>query len=341
MVIASVIVAAATTVALVLLIERNAVPLRLIDLPNERSSHVVARPRGGGLGVIGGMAAGLATALFLGSAIDSPAGAVLAGALVVAAVGLRDDITPMQPGPRLAAQVAAAVFVVFMCGGFSTVPLPGPANLPLGSLGPALAVVWIVGVTNFFNFMDGADGLAGGQACLTFLGLAVALTPGPAWVVPVLAAAAIAAFLVRNWSPARIFLGDVGSGWIGFLLAAWPLAGPLERREDLVRLVATSLAIFLIDPVVTLARRWWRGAAVMASHREHAYQRLFNPGQPHAGVVVPLLVSASVLTIVAVVSDRRPALAWWSLGLACAVAAGEFVMAARKDRRRRHGARIG
>lgn len=341
MVIASVIVAAACAFALVLLIERRAAALGLLDLPNERSSHVEARPRGGGLGVIGGVAVGLAVALSAGATIDARMWAVLAGALLVAGVGWRDDVVPMRPAPRLAVQTVAAALVVWVCGGFSSVPLPAPLGLPLGALGPALALVWIVGVTNFFNFMDGADGLAGGQACLTLLGLAVALSPAPSAVVPMLAAAAVAAFLVRNWSPARIFLGDVGSGWIGFLLAAWPLAAPVERREDLVRLVATSLALFLIDPVVTLVRRWWRGAGVATSHREHAYQRLFAPGQSHAVVVGPLLVASGVLTAVAVVSDRQPALAWWSLGLAVVVAVAEFVVAARVDRHVRQGTRPG
>jgi Fuc2NAc and GlcNAc transferase len=341
MAIASLVVAAGCAFVLVLLIERHAAALGLLDLPNERSSHVEARPRGGGLAVIGGVAAGLAVALLSGATIEGRMWTVLAGALLVAGVGLRDDVMPMRPAPRLAAQTAAATVVIWVCGGFSTVPLPAPLGLPLGAFGPVLALVWIVGVTNFFNFMDGADGLAGGQACLTFLGLAVALAPASATVVPMIAVAAVAAFLVRNWSPARIFLGDVGSGWIGFLLAALPLAAPVDRREDLVRLVATSLALFLIDPVVTLARRWWRGAGVTASHREHAYQRLFAPGQSHAVVVGPLLAAAGLLTAVAVVSDREPALAWWSLGLAGVVAAAEFFLAARAHPRRRHGARIG
>lgn len=324
----------------VVAIERRAAAVGLLDVPNDRSSHVETRPRGGGIGIIAGALVGLLVAVFTDEVLDGPLAAVLAAALVVAAVGVRDDMASIGPAPRLAAQTAAAAFVVWACGGLVTLPLPAPLDAPLGVAGTVLAVIWIVGVTNFFNFMDGADGLAAGQACLTLAGLAVVLWPMPAATAALVTAAATAAFLLRNWSPARIFLGDVGSGWLGFMLAALPLAGPIGWRGDLVLLVATSLALFLVDPAATLIRRWWRGQRLTASHREHVYQRLFMPGESHARVVGTLLGAAASLTMLAIFAYWQPRAAWWSVAWAGTVCAAEWVAAERIARRRSPGGRL-
>lgn len=317
----------------VVAIERRAAAAGLLDVPNDRSSHVEARPRGGGLGIIAGTLVGLLVAAGTGVAFDGPLLVVLAAALLVAAMGFWDDVASLTPAPRLAVQTAAAILVVAVCGGIDTLPLPSPLDVPIGATGLVLAVVWMVGVTNFFNFMDGADGLAGGQAGLTLLGLAVVLWPLPAAASAIVVAAATAAFLLRNWSPARIFLGDVGSGWLGFVMAALPFAVPIDRG-DLVLLVATSLALFLIDPAVTLTQRWRRGARLTASHREHAYQRLFEPGESHARVVSALLGAAVLLTGAAVIAYWYPRLAWWSVAGVAIVCSLEWRAAQRAARRR-------
>jgi UDP-N-acetylmuramyl pentapeptide phosphotransferase/UDP-N-acetylglucosamine-1-phosphate transferase len=322
---------------IVVAIEQRAAMVGLLDVPNNRSSHVETRPRGGGIGIVAGAFVGLLVALFAEDVLDGPLAVVLLAALVVAAVGVRDDMASIGPAPRLAAQTAAAALVVWTCGGLLSLPLPAPLDVPLGVVGTVLAVIWIVGVTNFFNFMDGADGLAAGQACLTLAALAVVLWPMPAATAALVTAAATAAFLLRNWSPARIFLGDVGSGWLGFVLAALPLAGPIGRRGDLVLLVATSLALFLVDPAVTLIRRWWRGERLTASHREHVYQRLFTPGESHARVVGTLLAVAASLTMLAVLAYWQPRAAWWSVAWAGMVCAAEWVAARHIARRRAPG----
>lgn len=311
----------------VLTIERRASAFGLIDRPNHRSSHAAPRPRGGGVGILCGVAAGLAIVALDGTRFDGAVWTMLAASFAVALAGLCDDISPIAPLPRLGVHVAAAGVVVWTCGGLLHMPLPAPMNVVLGVLGPLLAMVWIVGVTNFFNFMDGADGLAGGQACITFAALAWVLWPLPLSVVALVSAAAVAAFLMRNWAPAKIFLGDVGSGWVGFVLAAVPFAGPTTRRGDLLLFVATSLALFLVDPSVTLLRRWLGGKPVMASHREHAYQRLFDPRDSHVSIVSGILAASAVLTCVAAVAYARPAWGWWSLAAAVTAAAIEWWVA--------------
>jgi UDP-N-acetylmuramyl pentapeptide phosphotransferase/UDP-N-acetylglucosamine-1-phosphate transferase len=273
------------------------------------------------------MAAGIIITVWSGIVYAPPVLTVLAAGLVVAGVGLRDDVSSLSAAPKLIAQVLAAGAVVWMLGGFVRAPLPAPLDVPLGWIGVPLAVVWIVGVTNFFNFMDGADGLAGGQAGLTFAVMAWAVWPDPVAVVSILAVSATAAFLIRNWAPARIFFGDVGSGWAGFLLAALPFAAPVEVRGSLVLLVATSLALFLVDPALTLARRFAGGRQIGAAHREHAYQQLIDPAQSHAGGVARLLLAAASLTVVGAMAYSRPSFAWWSLAWASAVCAIQWVIA--------------
>jgi Fuc2NAc and GlcNAc transferase len=323
-------VAAGVSLGVVLWLERFADRLRLIDRPNDRSSHLLPRPRGGGIGVFAGLLAGLAVAVGIEDlTITTNLAAILAGATIVAIVGLGDDIAPLEPWLRLAVHVAAAAGVVSVTGGWTWLPLPAPFDVPLGPSGMALAVIWIACVTNFFNFMDGADGLAAGQAMLTCMAVALVAWPAPTAMVALVTAGAVAAFLVRNWAPARIFLGDVGSGGIGFLLSALPLLSSEGDRTVLTTLVGTSLALFFVDPIATLYRRWRQGATLTASHREHAYQRLIVPGHSHAPVVGRLLLAAAVITTAALASAFSASLAWLGIGTALALGGAEVWIASR------------
>jgi Fuc2NAc and GlcNAc transferase len=296
-------------------VERHAVWLRLIDRPNERSSHVVPRPRGGGLGIIAGTCAGLGMVWLLGAVIGGGVWIVILGAGIVAVVGLWDDVASLSPLPRLVAQSGAAVLVIWGCGAIDRLPLPSPLDIEVSGVGVVLSVLWIVAVTNFFNFMDGADGLAAGQAAITLGAVGFVLSPSGAGIAAVVSLAATLGFLVRNWAPARIFLGDVGSGWLGFLIAALPFASD-DGSGALVLLVATSLALFLVDPTLTLILRWRRGAHVTVAHREHLYQRLVMPERSHGRPVAMILALAGGLALVAVVIFREPGLGW--LGIAAA-----------------------
>ncbi len=328
----------AVTLAIVRVIEGYAPVLRLVDRPNDRSSHVLPRPRGGGIGIIGGVGAGLLVTLAGRETLDTDALVVLGAAFGVGMVGLWDDIAPLPAWPRLVAQLAAASVVVGICGAIHHLPLPPPLDVPLDFAGPVVSVIWLVGVTNFFNFMDGADGLASGQAAITFVAFAFVTWGAPVAILAVLALAATAAFLLRNWAPAKIFLGDVGSGGLGFLIAALPFAASVEARTPLTLFAATSLILFLVDPVLTLGRRLLRGAPLTASHREHAYQRLFDPGQSHAPVVSAVLAGAAVVSGAAVVGYLWSPFRWPALGIALVIAAVEWWAAEVRSRRRARNA---
>jgi UDP-N-acetylmuramyl pentapeptide phosphotransferase/UDP-N-acetylglucosamine-1-phosphate transferase len=241
-------------------------PFFALDRPNERSLHERPVPRTGGVGIL----AGAAIALALGAA---PLWLPALLALVLAAVSFLDDLAHMPTAVRLAAHLAAAGLVVW----YLLSPMSALALVVL-----ALAVAW---TTNLYNFMDGSDGLAGGMALIGFGAYAVA-----AWLAgnEALAALSLAlcasagAFLVYNFHPARIFMGDVGSVPLGFLAGALGLAGWAAHAWPLWFPVLV-FAPFMCDATLTLLRRLARRERVWQAHRDHYYQRLVRMGFGHRG----------------------------------------------------------
>jgi Fuc2NAc and GlcNAc transferase len=302
----------------------------VVDRANERSSHRGVVARGGGAGLIVGAAAGLAVAG--ASAVGRSTTAVLvAGGIALAIVGLADDRRGLSPFVRLVSHLVAAMAVVGVAGGVDRLPLPSPADVPMGPLGPALAVVWIVAVVNFYNFLDGIDGLAGLQAAVTGTGIALAAWEPFAAALGASLAGAATGFLLHNWSPARIFLGDVGSGFLGFLFAASPFLAPPESRPAAVGFVAASLFFFLADATWTLLARVARGARFYEAHREHVYQRLVIGGYSHARVASMLGLGALLVTLVALAAWTWGSAIWgWAaLALGTSGFGAELVLARR------------
>ena len=295
------VVACVLTLALTPALRAAARRLGLLDRPNPRSSHQTVVPRGGGVAIALGSLGALALA---GTGLGGRATPVLLGAVALAAVGLCDDRFSLPAGVRVAAQLLVAFAVVFALGGLDRAPLPSPLDVPLGAAGAAVAVVWIVAVVNFYNFLDGIDGLAALQGLLTGLGVALAGWDPFASLVGAALAGGCAAFLLFNWSPARIFLGDVGSLLLGFAFAALPLlAAPADRPRALF-FVALSLWLFLADAAFTLVRRFARGARWHEAHREHLYQRLVASGSSHRAVALALGGGALLLTAAALLGWR-------------------------------------
>ena len=223
--------AAAAVVSALLtgLIRQYARRTRLLDVPNVRSSHQAPTPRGGGLAIV------IVTALALGilglsGALERHSALALAGALPVAGAGWLDDRHGLGAGTRAAVQVACASWTLLWLG---TAGSAGSleAGLPAGAVGLAVGVLGIVWLSNLYNFMDGIDGIAGGQAAatgavMTFL-LARGGDMGLALLAAVIAGASLG-FLIWNWSPALIFMGDVGSGFLGFIFGTIAVAGARE-----------------------------------------------------------------------------------------------------------------
>jgi len=276
----------AVAFGLVWLLRRNPIgPLRILDEPNERSLHQVPVPRTGGVGVLLGVTTGLLAAHAWGMFADAMHGAfwpVLATVLL-AAVSFVDDRRHVAAAFRLMAQFLAALLLYIGGLAWLKLSLPGLEQLVLPAwLVPPLTIVFLIWMTNLYNFMDGMDGLAGGMAVFGFGALAVLGFRGGAADFGLLAAviaAAAGGFLLHNLPRASIFLGDVGSAVLGFWAAALLLWG---AQRGLFRLWVGLLVFspFLVDATWTLLRRLLRGVPVWRAHREHHYQRLVLAGWP-------------------------------------------------------------
>lgn len=293
----------ACAVVLAVLLRFRRVPL---DVPNERSLHSRPVPRVGGIGIAAGMAAAIAAGVVRPSL-------VLLLALVLGALSFLDDLKPLPTGMRLAAHLAAAAALVWYTFG------------PMDPLGLGLLVLAVAWMTNLYNFMDGSDGLAGGMALIGFGTYAIAANVAGHASLSALSVALTAsagAFLLFNFPPARIFLGDVGSVPLGFLAGALGLVG---WRDDLWPLWFPLLvfAPFIGDATLTLARRFLRGEKVWRAHREHYYQRLVRMGAGHRGTA---LVGYALMLVCAAAAlygrNQRPALQAASFAFAGAILLG-------------------
>ena len=262
----------------------------LLDRPNERSSHQEVVPRGGGTAI----ALSVLVALWLARPLwaDRPgAMAILLGGVALALIGLADDRAGLSAFTRLVAQLGVVGLVVLRVGGFERVPLPALLEHHLGPLGTAATVLWIVAVVNFYNFLDGIDGLAALQAVVTGAGILLAgWDPFAALLAAALVGAA-AGFLPFNWARASVFLGDIGSYFLGYTLAALPLLAPPQLRSQAAVLVAVSLWLFLADATWTLVGRALRGERLYEAHREHLYQKLAQRWG-HAKVTVAIALGS-------------------------------------------------
>jgi Fuc2NAc and GlcNAc transferase len=296
------------------LLRRYAVILSLLDYPNSRSSHTEPTPRGGGLAIVLIIVAGLAILADKRIVAYEVALALLGGGAMVAVAGWVDDRRGLLAPFRLLAHVAAGCWTVWWLGGMPTL-MVGSYSIELGFAGSILAVLGIVWAVNFYNFMDGIDGLAAGEAASVGLLGAVLLAPwNPSLaVVAALVAGSAAGFLPFNWAPARIFMGDVGSGFFGFLFAALAVAS--ERVGALPALIwLLLLGVFFADATITLLRRLVRGEKWYAPHRLHAYQRAVQGGWSHAGVTGAVLGLNAGLGVMAWRITREPELLFPMLG---------------------------
>ncbi len=269
---------------------------RVLDIPNERSSHVIPTPRGAGIGVLVVLIpAWLGVVWAFGPSGRESLVPLLAVALAM--VCWVDDVRRLPAAPRFIAQAIAV--------GIGVTLLPSPVFTDGGSLlvdRIIAALVWLWFI-NLFNFMDGIDGITGVSAFAMGLGTFVVLglnTLDPAGAFQGLAIAAVAlGFLLFNWQPARIFLGDVGSIPLGFLLG-WLLLNIAASEHWPAALIIPLY--YLADSGLTLAARIRRRENVFRAHREHFYQRAVLAGRSHATVATMILATTLALAGLAVAS---------------------------------------
>ncbi len=277
-------------------VRRTALRQQLLDIPNERSSHTRPTPRGGGIGFVVAFLALVALLFALGDLPLNHAAALIIGGALIAIVGYVDDRRSLSAQARLVMQIIAGVIGVALIGGMPPLDL-GFARIEWGIVGHVIGVIGVVWLINLYNFMDGIDGIAAGEAVIVagavgvFYLVAPALTSA-ANTIPLLIfglAAACLGFLVWNWSPARIFMGDVGSGFLGYVLGLLALL-TAHLTPLMLWIWLILLAVFVVDTLLTLINRVRRGETWHQAHRSHAYQHATMRYRSHARVTTTVLL---------------------------------------------------
>jgi Fuc2NAc and GlcNAc transferase len=274
------------------LVRNLALSQGVLDIPNERSSHGTPTPRGGGVSIVLVASAALAALGLFGLLHRDLLLALVGGGVAVAIVGFLDDHRSLPASVRLAVHFGAAWWALIWLGGIPPLRI-GAQTVQMGWVGSVLAVLGIVWTVNLFNFMDGIDGIAACEAVfVACAGALLTLIAGHASDVPAVSLAFSAAclgFLLWNWPPARIFMGDVGSGYLGYVIAVLGMAAAHESPTALWAWLILGGA-FLVDATVTLVRRMLRGEPVHEAHRSHAYQWLARRWGSHRKVTVAVTV---------------------------------------------------
>ncbi|MCD8483618.1 MAG: glycosyltransferase family 4 protein [Verrucomicrobia bacterium] len=266
----------------VLALQRN-----LVDKPNERSSHTVPVPRVGGIPIFGISWLAMCFIISLGYLGIGPTPGpgwlgFLAGAFLVGCISLLEDVRELPRLVRFGVHALAGILVLIPAIQGTSIELPVVGSVLPSLLVWILCLIWIVGLTNAYNFMDGIDGIAGTQGLIA--GIGWFFTGIGTGFVPITAAGAIiaatcAAFLLHNWAPAKIFMGDVGSTFLGFTFACLPFLAIYSTPVDPSQAPFILIAFFLVWPFVvdasfTFMRRARNRENVFQAHRSHLYQRL-------------------------------------------------------------------
>lgn len=301
----------------------------MLDEPNERSSHAHATPRTGGVAILAGWVAGcFVIAAFAGDAAAAARLALLGLCAGMAfALGLADDRLGLSPLWKFAGQVVIAAGFVVLFGPLLALPLPVIGHVTLEPLwGVMLAIFWIAGFMNVFNFMDGANGLAGGAAAvgLAWFSMMASFAGAPVLAVAaLLLALASAGFLPQNLMRGKLFMGDNGSLALGFLIAAFMILGVKWTDGRLNALVAPVIFLpFLFDVAWTLVSRLIRGQNIFKAHREHLYQLLIRSGVSHARVAIVYMALISLSSAAAVLMLAMPPELQWLAPLCLALLFG-------------------
>lgn len=261
----------------------------MLDMPNGRSSHTVPTPRGGGVAIVGGFCAATLGLWLLNLVSSQTALAFLVGGGTIAVVGFIDDHVHVAARTRLLFHFIASFVFLYLLGIVLAVFNSGyPLVFTTGCLVILLfGMVWML---NLYNFMDGIDGLAGLEAVTVTLGMCLLYWWSNHESVALLVlflAAAVIGFLILNFPPAKIFMGDAGSGFLGFCFAGFAVQAVFIDL-NLFCAWLIMLAVFIVDATVTLVTRLLRGERVYEAHRTHAYQYAARKYNSHRAVTLAL-----------------------------------------------------
>ena len=268
------------SLALTFFVRKFALKKQILDIPNERSSHTIPTPRGGGLAIAISWYLAITVLYFLGKIEGDLFFALLSG-VVLSVISFIDDIRNLSPKIRMVAQFTAAVLALVAMGGSSLIDI-GFLKYENRIILSLLSIPFIIWFINLFNFLDGIDGYLGMEGIFVFSALWF-FTGNNLLLIFV---AAIAGFLILNWPApkAKIFCGDVGSTLIGFNVAVFSIYFQKTDQLSIVIPIIVS-ALFWFDATITLIRRWRNGEELSVAHRKHAYQRIVQAGFSHKKTV--------------------------------------------------------
>jgi UDP-N-acetylmuramyl pentapeptide phosphotransferase/UDP-N-acetylglucosamine-1-phosphate transferase len=333
--------AALLTALLVPLVRRLGLHFGLVDRPDSRKQHTAPMVRLGGVGIVAGFSLALLITWRCGGFAELPPDkdqliwTTLAGALCYFVIGLADDLFALPPLPRLAGQLAVAMAAWNQGVRIGTIELPfgllghGPQlQLPAG-LSLLATVVWMVGITNAINWLDGLDGLAAGVSGIAAIGLlsvSFSLDQPAAGLLAAALAGACLGFLRHNFNPARIFMGDGGSYFLGFTLAAISIVGPAKGLTTVSLLLPLLiLSLPLADMSAVIMGRLSEGRSPFYPDRRHLHHRLLRAGFSHRRTVLLIYAFTQWLAALAlVVADAENRFLWLAVATAVLIAAVIF-----------------
>ena len=279
-------IATLLTLLLTILIRKNALQKNQLDIPNERSSHTAPTPRGAGVAVAIVFIVGLFALHVADKISDETFISIALPGFFVAIIGRLDDLGYLTSAKwRLVGHFLVAIVAVWLVGGLPSLPIAN-SSIDFGVVGNVLAVIYLVWMLNLFNFMDGIDLITGVETITASGATAIFLaikTDGDFWLVPAILAATVLGFMFLNIPPAKIFLGDVGSGFIGFTIALISLV-TADENALIAWAMVILLAVFISDSTVTLLRRVIKREHLYVAHRTHAYQNLTKRINKHLSV---------------------------------------------------------
>jgi UDP-N-acetylmuramyl pentapeptide phosphotransferase/UDP-N-acetylglucosamine-1-phosphate transferase len=251
----------------------------VVDIPNLRSAHSIPTPRGGGLAIVLLTLTTVLVISFINHQWRQSLVFMTMGA-VIAWLGWRDDVKSLSPKLRLLVQAIVAVISILGLGFFQWLTIPFVGKFYIGWIGVPLTILWIVGITNAYNFMDGLDGFAGGVAVAAGFGWMLLSSSNSVfhndlgfWIALAIAASSLG-FLFHNWPPAKIFMGDVASTFLGYSFAVLPLFAVKASAGDAAMAGVVIMWTFILDAGLTFARRAIKKEKILLAHRSHLYQRL-------------------------------------------------------------------
>lgn len=285
--------------SLTLIVKYFAERKSLLDIPNERSSHTIPTPRGGGIAIVLAWFAGISF-LYYQNNIDANLYYALMSGILISAISFIDDIYVLKFIPRLIIQATATIFALFFIGGLNKIDL-GFYTVENSFLLSAIAFFGILWFINLFNFIDGIDGYAASEA--VFVALALWFFIGDE--ILILLALAVIGFLPWNWDKAKIFMGDVGSTFLGFTLAILAIYYQNTEYFSILNwLILTS--VFWGDATYTLLRRFINKENLSKPHKKHVYQRIVQAGFSHRKTVLWAMGMNLFLFLLAYFSTRLP-----------------------------------